>query len=160
MEGAGTGWAARNWEARLEKEVTRLYSSCVSVRIECKLICIVLRERVVSWRAKKTGRIGRKRKETHDESKNNDDVSDRFVHPDQLQSVLISTTMLRRRTLGKERTAQWNASQPNRSELEEVGIMSTVSMCCSSLHKRKGVYYTRGVPDGGETRGAEAVVNF
>jgi len=85
MEGAGTGWTsadpARNWEARLEKEVTRLYSSCVSVRIECKLIYIVLRELVVSCGAK-TSWIGGNG-ETHDESKNNDDVSDRCVHPDQ-----------------------------------------------------------------------------
>ena len=30
---------ARNLEVRLEREVARPYSACVSVRIECKLIC-------------------------------------------------------------------------------------------------------------------------
>jgi hypothetical protein len=67
-EGGGMGCALeapRNLEVRLEKEVTRLYSSCVSVRIECKLICVVLKEQVVSPLATKyktMGGIGGKRR--------------------------------------------------------------------------------------------------
>lgn len=69
-EGGGMGCALeapRNLEVRLEKEVTRLYSSCVSVRIECKLICVVLKRaggQPASYEIQDNGRNRGKRRYT------------------------------------------------------------------------------------------------